>query len=175
MLFKKFLCVIFALLLPFKANADDHSNLYVGTELAVAFIQESGFEDDKSLFFPNLGYQFGELYLEAGLADIGSFDVKGSTDTSIDVKGLTMVLGKQFKLENGPDIHFHGGAIRWKTEAILLGNLVGEDEDTSTVVGFGISRQFSQSRIRIRTQLQKLFDISGTDILLLSVGINFHL
>lgn len=174
MLFKKLLYVMFALFLTFEANADD-SNLYVGTEIAVAFIQESGFEDDISLFFPNLGYQFGQFYLETGLASIGSFEVKGSTDTSIDVEGLTMTLGKQFKLENSLDFHIHGGAIRWESEAILLGNIVGEDDGTSTVLGFGFSRRPSQSKIRVRAQLQKLFDISGTDILLLSVGINFHL
>lgn len=165
------LCSVF---ISAKATADD-SNLYIGTAVAGAFIHKSGYKNDTSLFFPNLGYQSGQLFVEAGLANIGSFKLQQSADTRIDVDGLSIFAGKQFNLDNGLAVNIHGGAILWKSEAILLGNVVGEDEDTSAILGFGFSKYFIKSRISIRTQLQRLSDISGTDISLLSAGINFYL
>ena len=158
--FKKTLYVIFSFFLAFKIHADN-SNLYIGTAIAGAFIQESGYENDTSRFLPNLGYQFRQVYVETGLANIGKFKLQGYADTSIDVNGL--------------NVNIHGGAILWESEATLLGNIVGDDKDTSAIIGFGFSRNFLKSKISIRTQIQQLLDISGTDISLLSVGINFYL
>lgn len=172
--FKKTLYVIFSVFLAFKIHADN-SNLYIGTAIAGAFIQESGYENDTSRFLPNMGYQFRQVYVETGSANIGKFKLQGSADTSIEVNGLTIVIGKKFKLENTLNINIHGGAILWESEATLLGNFVGDDKDTSAIIGFGFSRDFLKSKIGIRTQLQQLLDISGTDISLLSVGINFYL
>ena len=157
-----------------KAAADD-SSFYIGTAAAGAFIHKSGYENDIALFFPNLGYQSGQFFVETGLANIGIFKLKASTDTSINVDGLSIFIGNKFNLKNELAINIHGGAILWKSEATLLGNIIGEDEDTSAMLGFGFSKYIIGSRVSIRTQFQRLFDISGTDISLLSAGINFHL
>lgn len=162
----------FAFVIP--AYADD-SNIYIGASIAYAHIHESSYEDDTSDLYPVLGYNFSPVYIEAGFSKVGSFKLKNTPNTNIDVEVFSTIAGMQFNLTDNVTANIHGGSIFWQSEATLWGNIVGDDSDTSYVLGFGLSRYLTQKKLSFRVQIQHLYDISGTDFSLLSVGINYQM
>ncbi len=173
MLFKNIVYLIFSFFLLVNVKADE-PNLFFGSSIANAAIQESGYENDNSFSF-NVGYKLSPIYLESSITNIGSFKLKRLTATKIDLKGFSLLVGKQFNINSGLNMNVHGGAILWEADATLLNSTVGDDKDISSMLGFGVSYFFKRPRISIRSQVQYLFDISGTDISLVSLGINYHI
>lgn len=170
---KNIVYLIFSFFLLVNVKADE-PNLFLGSSVANATIQESGYKNDNSFSF-NVGYKLSPIYLESSITNIGSFKFKRLTSTKIDLKGFSLLVGKQFNINKGLNMNVHAGAILWKADATLLNSTVGDDKDTSSMLGFGVSYFFKRPRISIRSQVQYLFDISGTDISLVSVGINCHI
>ncbi len=172
-LYKNLVYLIFSSLLVVNAKADE-TRFFLGSSIANTTIQESGYKGDTS-FSLNFGYRLSSMYLESSVTNLGSFKLKRSTDTKINLKGVSLLLGKQFNIVKGLNMNIHGGAILWKADATLLNRSVGDDQKTSAMMGLGLSYFFKIPKLSIRSQIQYLFDISETDILLLSVGINYHI
>ncbi|NOY72817.1 MAG: outer membrane beta-barrel protein [Gammaproteobacteria bacterium] len=172
-LYKILVYLIFSSILVVNAKADETS-FFLGSSVANTTIQENGYKSDTS-FALNFGYRFSSIYLESNVTNLGSFKLKRSTDTKINLKGISLLLGKQFNIAKELNMNIHGGAILWKADATLLNKSVGDDQKTSAMLGLGISYFFKIPKLSIRSQIQYLFDISETDISLLSVGINYHI
>ncbi len=170
-------------LTPTEAHAD--SGFYIGGSAGGATLEAdigdigipglpSSIDEDETAIKLFAGYNFDlpviDVGIEAGFVDFGEPEINVlGDDLLIDTSGIN--LWGIASLDAGPfDIFGKLGYIAWDAEASYQG--LSDSEDGSDI-GYGVGLRFNLASLEIRGEYE-LYDLDGTDLTMLSVGIAFH-
>ena len=108
--------------------------------------------------------------LEAGFVDFGEVDIPFTTgELLIDTTGIN--LWGIASLDAGlVDVFGKFGFIAWDAEASFQGL---SDSDDGSDVGYGVGVRFNLASLEVRGEYE-VYDLDGTDLSMLSVGVAFH-
>ncbi|MDJ0909878.1 MAG: porin family protein [Woeseiaceae bacterium] len=170
-------------LTPTEARAD--SGLYIGGSAGGATLEAdigdigipglpSSIDEDDTALKVFAGYNFDlpaiDLGIEAGFVDFGEVDLPVLGDELlVDTSGIN--LWGVASLDAGAfDIFGKVGYIMWDVEASFQGI---SDSDDGSDLGYGVGLRFNLASLEVRGEYE-LYDLDGTDLSMLSVGIAFH-
>ncbi len=172
-----------AALLPSEALAD--SSFYIGGSAGGATLEAdigdigipglpTSIDEDDTAIKLFAGYNFDlpaiDLGIEAGWVDFGEVDLPVLGDELlVDTSGIN--IWGIASLDAGLiDIFGKFGYIAWDVEASFQG--LSESDDGSDI-GYGVGVRFNLASIEVRGEYE-LYDLDGTDLSMLSVGVAFH-
>ena len=170
-------------LTPSDAMAD--SGLYIGGSAGGATLEAdigdigipglpTSIDEDDTAIKIFAGYNFDlpaiDLGIEAGWVDFGEVDLPVLGDELlVDTSGIN--IWGIASLDAGPfDIFGKFGYIAWDVEASFQN--ISESDDGSDI-GYGVGVRFELASLEVRGEYE-LYDLDGTDLSMLSVGVAFH-
>ncbi len=172
-----------AALVPSEAQAD--SGFYIGGSAGGATLEAdagdigipglpSSIDEDDTAIKLFAGYNFDlpviDVGVEVGWVDFGEPEINVLGDELLlNTTGIN--LWGTAALDAGPfDIFGKLGFIAWDAEAEFQG--FSESDDGSDI-GYGVGLRFNLASIEVRGEYE-LYDLDGTDLSMLSVGVAFH-
>lgn len=164
------LAVLLTLAGQWGSAAAQEPDWYLTVNVGEGEVDDDDF-DESDVVLLYLGYRFdAKSSVEFGFADLGEFDVDLLPDTYVEVDGIEAAVLFGTPLGESARLFGRVGVYAWEIEATLLGVDVGDEDDTSLLLGVGLDLAFNQ-HIGGRIMLQYYEDIADADIKTLTFGL----
>lgn len=144
---------------------------YIGYSFGNASPDSANFETARADSY-HVGYRFPYLSSEISYTPFERFTHQqtGATDIHVWSVGLTAI--PYFEFNPWFSVEALLGLQRWEAKARFLGVHFGSDDGTSRMLGLGARVQFMNGWAGT-LRLQKIIDVSGTDIRQIALGVQY--
>lgn len=150
------------------------SHWYGGVSIGDGATSARGFKDSTTTSF-YAGNRINEsVAVEVMYVDLGEFDVKGLSDSYIEIDGFEVSVLGLAKVGESVDIYGKVGLYLWELDAVAFGNRVNEEDGSSLLFGLGVKVPLGET-FGARFEWVIYRDIEDEDVDSLNLGfyVNF--
>ena len=165
-----------ALLLGFGVNTAgfaQESYWYAAGSIGRVDVDDSEFKDSDTVSL-YAGRRFSDsLAAEFVAVDLGEFDVKGFSDTYLDISGFEISAVGLTTVGERVELFAKGGLFVWDYEAIAFGDKFDEEDGTSFVLGLGAQLPVGDL-VGFRFEWVNYYDIEDENLDTFNLGAYFR-
>lgn len=143
---------------------------YIGAAFGRSDVDVSGYDEAESwqLFG---GARFSPYFaVEAAYTDLGQFDLKGASNTYVEIDGVEITAVGMLPVSNYVTFFGEAGLFAWNLDATLFGSDFGSDDGTDLTYGAGVKLRLVES-LDLQFEYQHYEDISDADVDTLYAGL----